>query len=276
MGRFQVSFWANDLSHGGCFAGKPDCYAVLEDKAGAEIGRTETIVADSQPDWVKILFIEADAAQFTPLTVKVYHETTYDPILLGHAVFEATEVHQATGHTESKALQEGKSKGQISMSVVESDGSGERGLVTLQIRGLDIFNSEPGALGLGRSDPFFEIAKKTKEPLKGFSRWNAVYRSEIVEDHLNPFWKEFTIGLEELCNGNTKEPIRIAVFDARKGANRLIGAKETTLEQIEQRVGIRGNADREMAFEMVYESETGKTTGTGLLCILKCVVDKAA
>lgn len=33
----------------------------------------------------------------------------------------------------------------------------------LHLRGLDIKNVEPGPFGLGRSDPFFEVAKKDSD-----------------------------------------------------------------------------------------------------------------
>mmetsp|Transcript_6907 Transcript_6907/g.8957 ORF Transcript_6907/g.8957 Transcript_6907/m.8957 type:complete len:274 (-) Transcript_6907:232-1053(-) len=267
MTRYQVSFWATDIKFGGCFSGKPNCYGVLEDKDGNELGRTETLEATLDPDWVGIIFVEADEGQFTPLTVNVYHETTYDPVLIGKAVFEATEVNQATGHEETKSFVEGT--GQISLSVVKSNPE-TNGKVTLQFRGLDIRNIEPGLLGLGRSDPFFEISKKTAEPVKGFLRWNCIYRSEVVEDHLNPFWAPFEIGLEELCDGDMNALLRIEIYDARKGSNRLIGGKEVQLQELEKRVSIRGNADRRKAFEIFLEETTGGTTGTGLLCLLRC------
>ena len=45
------------------------------------------------------------------------------------------------------------------------------GYIKLHLRGLDIKNVEPGLLGLGRSDPFFEIAKKNSDHAAGIVRW---------------------------------------------------------------------------------------------------------
>jgi hypothetical protein len=45
------------------------------------------------------------------------------------------------------------------------------GLCTIQLRGLDIKNVEPGIFGLGRSDPFFEIARKNVDHAAGVVRW---------------------------------------------------------------------------------------------------------
>jgi hypothetical protein len=46
------------------------------------------------------------------------------------------------------------------------------GAVDLHIRGLDIKNLEAGLLGLGRSDPYFEIAKKSLDTTAGVVRWS--------------------------------------------------------------------------------------------------------
>ena len=45
------------------------------------------------------------------------------------------------------------------------------GLCTIQLRGLDIKNVEPGVFGLGRSDPFFEISRKNADHAAGVVRW---------------------------------------------------------------------------------------------------------
>lgn len=39
------------------------------------------------------------------------------------------------------------------------------------MRGLDIKNVEPGLLGLGRSDPFFELSRKNVDHKAGYVRW---------------------------------------------------------------------------------------------------------
>lgn len=55
---------------------------------------------------------------------------------------------------------------------LEESIKGDRtGHVTMHLRGLDIKNIEPGLLGLGRSDPFFEIAKKHADHAAGVVSW---------------------------------------------------------------------------------------------------------
>jgi len=82
------------------------------------------------------------------------------------------------------------------------------------------------------------------------------YRSEVILDHLNPYWKPFTLGLEELCYANLNHPLRITVYDHEEnGKHRLIGSCETTVPLLQQHISQRGNADRELAYKLFKEQE---------------------
>jgi len=59
----------------------------------------------------------------------------------------------------------------VIVSVENSLKGDATGYVDLHIRGLDIRNIEPGLMGLGRSDPFFEIARKNADHAAGVVRW---------------------------------------------------------------------------------------------------------
>lgn len=59
----------------------------------------------------------------------------------------------------------------IFVDIQESVQGPSRGYMKLHLRGLDIKNVEPGLLGLGRSDPFFEISKKNSDHASGVVRW---------------------------------------------------------------------------------------------------------
>lgn len=84
---------------------------------------------------------------------------------------------------------------------------------------------------------------------------------------MNPFWQPFTLNLEELCYGDISWPLKISVYDHQpSGKHRLIGEFETCIQELMQRIGVRGNADREMAFEVFAE---GKSETRGLICVLE-------
>ena len=137
----------------------------------------------------------------------------------------------------------------------------------LHLRGLDMKNVEPGPFGLGRSDPFFEVAKKDSDPAIGHSRWNVVYRSEHINNNLNPYWQETAIGLEELCYGDLDWPLKVTVLDYNSnGKHESIGELETSVNQLQERISIKGNADRDQA---ILLTRTGKLKTYGLVCVLK-------
>jgi Ca2+-dependent lipid-binding protein len=300
MTRFQLFVHAENLPRS--IFRRPNPYAIVRfgkpEVNGAEIGRTEVLPQNTDPEWARILFVEAEAAKITYVTVSIYdHNTSIikkmaggaagintsmrsaaSHSLLGEATFEVTEVNQSPGHYQEQSLLSKRSK--LFLSVLQSSstrsvgtltrgglgqGGGGGRMVTLQFRGLDIRNVEPGLLGLGRSDPFLEIAKKNTDHNAGIVRWNVVHRTEAINNHLNPFWKEFSMSLEELCDEDINSPLLISVLDLNTGKNRKIGEFETTLAQLKERVAVKGNADREMAFPLgVDDCDTH-----GLICCLK-------
>ncbi len=132
-------------------------------------------------------------------------------------------------------------------------------------------NVEPGAFGLGRSDPFFEIAKKNADYTIAHVKWNVVYRSEYIDNNLNPYWRPASIGLEELCYGKTDWPLKITVLDYNdNGIHRKIGEYETTIADLQSRIAVKGNADREQAIQI---SKEGKFKTYGLVCVLEASLE---
>ena len=94
-----------------------------------------------------------------------------------------------------------------------------------------------------------------------------IYRSKHIDNHLNPLWDPFTFSLEEICNGDLNWPLKVSVVDYNaSGQNELIGQFETTLQELLNRVGIKGNADRDKAFEIFVE---GRDKAQGLLCVVQ-------
>jgi len=270
--RYQIAIKAENL-WGGLFR-RPSPYAEVKyadgPRKGTKIGKTETIEGTSHPDFVRVIFLEVDPGTITHVRIVLYDHRGYQdaPSMLGQVEIEPTEVFQSSGHIQAKPLGRGKAK--IFVSVIESNPANV-GTVTMHLRGLDVRNVEPGLVGLGRSDPFFEISKKDADHASGQVRWNVVYRSEHLDNHLNPYWEPFDIGLEELCNGDMQYPIRIAVFDHNKrGKHKFIGAFETKLATMIEKTSVKGNADRDRAFELTLEGDDGNTHG--LICVLRADV----
>lgn len=273
MPRYQISLKAENLSRG--LFRRPSPFAELRfvdgPRKGEKVGRTETLEGTTNPDFVRLLFIEVDDdTNVHKVQIKLFDFQVHGTSdLLGTVEMEPILVFKTQGHTQTFPL--GRGKATMSVSVVESNPS-QMGRVHLQLRGLDIRNVEPGLLGLGRSDPFFEIGKKDADQSSGKVRHDVVYRSRHIRNHLNPYWDAFEIGLEELCNGDLNHPLQIKVWDFNQsGRHTEIGRCETTLAHMIQFISVKGNADRDNAFELFVEGDP--TDVRGLICVLKAQVE---
>lgn len=239
---------------------------------GTKLGETEHIERTLSPDWCKVFFLEFSPSELTHLEITIWdYRNGKEPLWIGEARFEATSVYQEAGNTKSEQVGKNEAS-RICCHIEKSQMGPARGLLRLHLRGLDMKNVEPGAFGLGRSDPFFELSKKNADYSIAQVKWNVVYRSEPVENNLNPYWRPTTIGLEELCYGKLDWPLKITVFDHNdNGVHRIIGEFETTIAELQDRIAIKGNADREQAIPL---SKEGKFKTYGLLCVLKATIEE--
>jgi Ca2+-dependent lipid-binding protein len=111
MTRFQLSLQAENLPKS--LFHTPSPYAHVAVAGGpayvTEVGKTETIVKNTSPDWVMTMFIETDASINLPLTVSVWDDRgpNKDDILIGEVVFEATVIYQSPGRVQSQKLKGG-------------------------------------------------------------------------------------------------------------------------------------------------------------------------
>eukprot|EP00525_Craspedostauros_australis_P000470 CAMPEP_0198133292 /NCGR_PEP_ID=MMETSP1442-20131203/59489_1 /TAXON_ID= /ORGANISM="Craspedostauros australis, Strain CCMP3328" /LENGTH=315 /DNA_ID=CAMNT_0043794407 /DNA_START=171 /DNA_END=1118 /DNA_ORIENTATION=+ len=269
--RFQISLFAENLPKTSWFS-KPSPYAKVEVIGGPQdgtlLGQTEAISKTVSPDWCEILFVETAPEINMPLRVTVWDQRgddSLDPILMATAEFEATSVYQSQGKNSTEDI--GK-RGKLHIHIEESFVGDLRGKMKLQLRGLDMKNVEPGPFGLGRSDPFFEIAKKNADHHIAQVNWNVVYRSEHIDNNLNPYWDPTVIDLEKLCFGREDWPLKVSVYDHNEDGNHvLIGAFETNIPHLQSRISIKGNADRDQAILLAQEVKRNKTYG--LLCVIK-------
>ena len=110
MTRFQLSLHAGSLPSS--LFHTPNPYGVVTVTGGAhdkEVGRTETILKTTNPDWTKTMFIETDASINLPLTVQVWDDRgpNKQDVLIGEAQFEATVIHQSPGRILSQKMKGG-------------------------------------------------------------------------------------------------------------------------------------------------------------------------
>ena len=104
----------------------------------------------------------------------------------------------------------------------------------LSLKGTNLANMD-GMFGV--SDPFYFILA----PGDAAGQWKPVYRSEHVDDNLNPIWKKARIPLQKLVNGNIDKQFRVAMYDwEANGAHQAMGYFDTSIRELLWRS--KGNA----------------------------------
>jgi len=147
----------------------------------------------------------------------------------------------------------------------------------LQFRGLSIKNVEKGFFNLTRTDPFIVLSKKHND-----NHYQAIYKSEHIQDHLNPLWESVIINLEQLCDGDRTKTLRIELFDYEPdGRHRLVcHVKDVNLADedllnvnrlIERSEGLRGNGDKSKSLILVEESNEDIKAGELIVLMAKVI-----
>lgn len=112
MPRYQLSLHAEKLPKSWFRTPHPYCVVTIASGplADTQVGRTETIVKATKPDFTKTIFIETDASVNMPLKVSVWDDRDGgDDRLIGEAEFEATTIFQSPGRIQKQKMRGGGS-----------------------------------------------------------------------------------------------------------------------------------------------------------------------
>jgi len=126
---------------------------------------------------------------------------------------------------------------------------------------------------LSKSDPFFILyaAKdgRTTKATTGIKvpegsenkDWVSVYRSEVINNDLNPVWKPFSLSLQTLCKGSTTTHFLIEVYDWESNGNHdFIGSTEIFVQDHEDHREVR----------LINKKRHGIGNVAGTLQVIKC------
>ncbi len=230
----QISLKASNVPNKDTFS-KSDPFAVLwivnpQTKAKvAEIGRTEVIKDDLNPNWVKeinmtylfeetqTLLVEIYDCDSTSADLKTHKLIGFAPFTLGNVMGSRGTIGLNLIHHSGKVISPA-----CVVSIHSEEVKNCNDLVHCKFKGVKLENKD-GFFGC--SDPFYIISKGNSD-----GTWNRVWQSEVVMNNLNPSWKKATMPLSILCNGDHNRPLRIEVFDYDKdGTHDLIGSCDTNL-----------------------------------------------
>jgi hypothetical protein len=242
--KVQLSLYAQRLPNvAGAFKGKSDPYAIVTELSGdprnkpTVLGKTETIKNSLSPRWTTTFLLDYDFGKSTRINVGIYDEIRKATINkpMGSAVFEIGDILGSRGGIKAKKLKNGGTL----FARVEKAPEHHAGTFHVTLRGIKLKNVEGF---LGRSDPFFEISRIINAA--GGPSWLPVYRSEHVNNDLNPKWEPVSVDVNKLCEGDLDKAILIQVWDWDKSGNHTpMGSIETTVNAMIRAVtpGAGGN-----------------------------------
>ena len=132
--------------------------------------------------------------------------------------------------------------------------------LTLQFRAHNVDKKD----FFGKSDPYLLVFKKTED-----GSWTKVYKSEIIKNTFDPFWKPFEISSDDLCESNSDWPIKIECWDwDRNWSDDFIGFVEVSLHQL-----LVANA----RFSLIHPAKLKKSSkyqNSGILEVVKIQAKK--
>ncbi|CAB4065580.1 Copine-5,Copine-9,Copine-2,Copine-8 [Lepeophtheirus salmonis] len=214
----------------------PFCVVYLKEFNGSntwlEMGRTEHINNNLNPSWVKKIVLEYRFEERQMLRFDVYDYDIKGSSNLDNHDFLGTcscslgeiVTGGSMGAVCSIPLQKKKNGSKLLISVEEMQVNKEETVWKVYAKNCDKKDF------FGKSDPFLLISKSTPE---GNGKYIPVHKTEVVKNTLNPIWKQFTIPIASLCNGDYLRPLMFEVSDwNRNGTEDFIGSVNLTLREI--------------------------------------------
>lgn len=230
-----------------------------------EFGRTEMILNCLNPKFAKKFVLDYYFEMVQRLKFCVYDidNDTYnldDDDFLGEFVCTLGQIVSSKQVTRPLVLKNGRPAGRGTITICAEEVTDNRAA-----------NFEVSARKLDKkylwwSDPFLEIFKQTE------TGWQLAYRTEVVNNNLNPIWRPFRISLRALCGGDVEKRIKVDCYDHHfSGSHDLIGSFTTTLAEMQV-----GTPLCPAEFECVNPKKLKKKNykNSGVIIIKKCEVVK--
>lgn len=231
-----------------------------------ELGRTETIDNNLNPDFVKkfqmtYYFEERQNLKFEVYDVDSNSRKLSDHDFAGKAEFLLGEILASPGSTMQKPLSgPGVNQGTIMIRAEELDSSKDVCFIDACGSGLDKMD------WWGKSDPYLEFLRCNED-----SSFTVVYRTEVKKNTLKPDWAPFEVKSQTLCNGDIDRTVKVICYDwNRSGHCAYMGEFETTVRRI-------GDGTAENTYDLINKDKKKKKKGyknSGTIQFTRCGVKK--
>lgn len=230
---FELYLSGRDLKNMDFFS-KSDCFAVLYSVSAEgsmlELGRTEVIRDDLNPQWTKQFVVDYYFEEVQKFCVRVYDDdkegesdlSAHDYI--GETYFQLSQIAKAAINGISFPLSRGSSeRGTLFVHGEEMDQAKEFLRLCISCQNLE---NKDGFFD--KSDPYI-TAHRCKED----NSWSRVWKSITIDNDLNPEFPEVVLSVQKLANGDRDRPIKFEVYDEdRMNDDDYMGEFTATVNQL--------------------------------------------
>lgn len=213
---------------------KSDPYCIVQMKEAwqtkfIEIGRTEHIDDNLNPEWVKKFAISYNFETVQKIRFEIWDQDKHGDDFLGEYETTLAEIVSNAGHQFKAKLNNKKAKNAGHVIIVTEELSTCKQSIQMQFVGkhLHKFN------WFVRNDPFLVFYRSNDD-----GSFSVVTKTEVAHSTQNPKWKAIQINANTLCNGDYDRNIKIECYDNRSnGTHKLIGSCHTSLKILANGVG---------------------------------------
>ena len=189
-----------------------------------EIGRTEIIQDNLNPEWVKKFVINYNFETVQRLKFEVWDVDPNGKDFLGELDITLAEIVAHSGRQFVGRLTgvPGKDCGQL--IVVTEEVSSCKQIAQMQFCGKRLKKMS----WFFRNDPFLVLSRSNED-----GTFSVVMKSEPKMSTQNPVWMPITMRVRSLCNGDYDRTIKVEVYDQKSSGNhKLIGTSQTCLRTL--------------------------------------------
>jgi len=201
-----------------------------------EIGRTEVIKDNLNPQWIKTFVMEYYFESVQNLKFKVFDIDSNSSVLsdhdfIGEIVTSLAEICGSRGQKLAKPL--------VHPNMSGGSSAHKRGIMIVSAEEVCSANNDDLCFQVkanrlakmdwfGATDGYYTISKTTEN-----GDYIPVYKSEVIHSNLHPAWAPVTISMNKLCNGDLDRVLQFDCYDWNKiTAHTHIGSFQFTVNEL--------------------------------------------
>ncbi|XP_054163159.1 copine-9-like [Oppia nitens] len=240
----------------------PYCSVQMKDSWSekfVEIGRTETVLDNLNPEWVKKFVISYNFETVQKLRFEVWDVDPDGREFLGHFETTLAEIVAFSGRQFVGKLSGIPNQDCGEIIIVTEELSACKQIVQMQFKAKSLTKIS----WFWRNDPFLVFSRSNED-----STFSVVLKSEPVSSTQNPVWLPINMRVRTLCNGDYDRTIKIDCYDHRSsGDHRLIGSCHTSLRDL-----VKGPNENSYSLMHSKKQKNKNYTNSGLLELVTIAV----